>query len=73
VSREIEGEIERRNASGYDRAAGLLADLQALAAEDGSDGDFRRRLAGIRARHGTKWTLIERLDTLERSGGEPTP
>jgi hypothetical protein len=73
IWQEIEGEIERRNPSGYDRAAGLLADVQTVAAEDGSEGDFRRRLAAIRARHGTKRRFIERLDRLERSGGEPAP
>jgi hypothetical protein len=36
IWREIEDEIGRRNASGYDRAASLLSDLQALAAEEGS-------------------------------------
>lgn len=47
--REIEAEIERRNASGYDRAASLLSDLQALALEEGSQADFSHRLARIRA------------------------
>jgi hypothetical protein len=44
--REIEQEIERRNASGYDRAAELLSDLQALAAEEGSQGDLLAAWAG---------------------------
>ncbi|MDQ0468578.1 hypothetical protein QO011_001578 [Labrys wisconsinensis] len=67
VWREIETEIERRNAAGYDRATGLLADLQVLAAQEGSRGDFDRRLASIRSRHETKPKLIERLEKL---GGE---
>lgn len=66
---EIEDEIERRNASGYDRAASLLSDLQALAAEDGSQGDFARRIALIRTRHEKKGKFIERLTQLERDGG----
>lgn len=64
VWREIEVEIERRNASGYDRAATLLADLQALAVKEGSQADFHRRLASIRARHEKKGKFIERLEGL---------
>jgi hypothetical protein len=64
VWREVEAEIERRNAAGYDRAASLLGDLQILAAEEESRGDFDRRLAEIRARHRMKGKFIERLATL---------
>lgn len=67
VWREIELEIQRRNASGYDRAVSLLLDLQALAAEDGNGSDFDRRLAVIRRQHETKRKFIERLVVL---GGE---
>lgn len=66
VWREIEAEIERRNPSGYDRAAGLLADLEALAAAEGAQDDFNRRLAAIRARHEKKGRFIERLTALAR-------
>jgi len=65
VWREIEEEIERRNASGYDRAASLLADLQTLAAEQNDRQDFDSRLASIRARHERKGKFIERLARLE--------
>jgi hypothetical protein len=58
---EIEEEIERRNAAGYDRAASLLSDLQALSAEQGSQKDFDRRIALIRTRHEKKGKFIERL------------
>ena len=61
VWREIETEIERRNPGGYDRATSLLTDLKALAAEDGGQDDFRRRLADIRARHQKKGRFVERL------------
>ena len=61
IWREIEEEIERRNAPGYDKAASLLSDLQLLAAEEGSQGEFDRRLASICARHGNKWKFMERL------------
>jgi hypothetical protein len=65
VWREIEAEIERRNAPGYDRAASLLADLQTLAAEQNDRQDFQSRLASIRARHEKKGKFIERLARLE--------
>jgi hypothetical protein len=64
VWREIEAEIERRNASGYDRAASLLSDLQALAVEEAGQADFRRRLASIRARHEKKGKFIKRVEGL---------
>lgn len=58
---EIEQEIERRNASGYDRAVTLLEDLGVLAVEEGSQEEFDRRLASIRARHEKRGKFIERL------------
>ncbi len=61
---QIEGEIERRNASGYDTALGLLADLEAIAAEQGTGADFARRLDGIRERHVRKAKFIDRLKGL---------
>lgn len=69
---EIEEEIERRNASSYDRAASLLSDLQALAVEDGNQDDFARRLALIRARHEKKGKFIERLTKFRRDSDERT-
>jgi hypothetical protein len=72
VWREIENEIERRNASGYEWATNLLSDLQALAVEDGSQADFGRRLASIRARHRNKGKFIERLAKLEGNSGDGT-
>ena len=66
---EIESKIERRNRSGYDRAATLLHDLQALAIEEGSQADFYRRLAAIQLRHEKKGKLIERLRSLGRDHG----
>jgi hypothetical protein len=66
VWREIDQEIERRNASGYDRAAALLLDLQALAAEAGGEDEFNRRLASIRTAHARKPKFIERLSRIGR-------
>jgi hypothetical protein len=65
VWREIEAEIERRNATGYDKAAGLLLDLKAIAEEKGAIEDFVRRLRKIRDHHARKERFIERLAKLE--------
>jgi hypothetical protein len=70
VWREIEEEIERRNPSGYDKAAGLLSDLQVLAEEEGSQGEFDRRLASICARHENKRKFMERLIKLGLAAAE---
>jgi uncharacterized Zn finger protein len=61
VWREIEVEIERRNASGYDKAAALLLDLQTIAQERRTTEDFTRRLSAIRERHARKERFIQRL------------
>jgi hypothetical protein len=61
VWREVEGEIERRNATAYDRAASLLLDLRTVAEENGTAPDFAHRLATIRERHARKERLLERL------------
>ena len=70
VWREIEQEIERRNAAGYDNAMSLLFDVQALAIEEGTRDDFDRRLGSIRARHQKKGKFIERLSKLGRGSGD---
>ena len=64
VWREIESEIERRNANGYDKAATLLLDLRAISEEKGEREDFVRRLKEIRNRHARKERFIERLAKL---------
>lgn len=69
VWREIEEEIERRNPAAYERAMVLLADLQVIAAEQGRQDEFSRRLAAIHTRHEKKGKFIERLNRL-RSGGD---
>ena len=61
---EIESEVDRRHASGYDRAVALLADLKALAEEDGAAAAFAGRLDDIRRRHSRKWGFIRRLKEL---------
>jgi len=64
VWHEIESEIERRDAPGYDKAAGLLADLKAIAEDQGTIEDFRRRIGAIRERHARKGNFIERLSAI---------
>ena len=64
VWREIKSEIERRNASAYDKAAGLLLDLKTIAEERGTTEDFSHRLRAIRERHARKERVIERLTGL---------
>jgi hypothetical protein len=61
VWHEVETEIERRNPNGYDKAASLLLDLQALADERGTMPDFAARLRAIRERHARKERFLERL------------
>ena len=67
VWREVETEIERRNAAGYERAVHLLRDLRALAEEDGSVEEFSERVRSLRNRHERKRRFIERLAGLEVS------
>jgi hypothetical protein len=61
VWREVEAEIERRNSAGYDKAANLLLDLQAVAEERGAMADFEKRLRAIRERHARKQQFVLRL------------
>ncbi|MBB4478305.1 hypothetical protein [Rhizobium etli] len=58
----FEVEIERRNASGYDKATSLLVDLKTIADEDGDTADFTRRLHSILENHARKERLIARLN-----------
>ena len=64
VWREVEAEVERRNASGYDRAASLIFDLRALADEDGATAEFANRLKALRKHHERKQRFIQRLHSL---------
>ncbi|MEI9431178.1 hypothetical protein [Mesorhizobium sp. Cs1299R1N3] len=62
---DVEDKIGRRNPAGYDRAAALLSDLQALAEKQDRGEEFHLRLQSIRDRHAGKGRFIERLATLE--------
>ena len=67
VWREVETEIERRNAAGYERAVHLLRDLRVLAEEDGSAKEFSERVRSLRDRHERKKRFVERLAGLKVS------
>ena len=64
--REIETEVEKRHAAGYDRALALLIDLRALAQEDAALEAFSDRVRSLRDRHSRKSRFIERLQQLDR-------
>jgi uncharacterized Zn finger protein len=64
VWQEVETEIERRNAPGYDKAASLLLDLRTIAEMRGTLVEFGRRLCEIRERHAQKRRFIDRLEKL---------
>ena len=66
VWREIETEVEKRHAAGYDRALALLIDLRALAQEDAALETFSDRVRSLRDRHSRKSRFIERLQQLDR-------
>lgn len=58
---DVERDIERKNASSYDRAVSLLADLRALAEETGTVDAFSKRIWSIRQRHPGKQAFLRRL------------
>lgn len=63
---EVETEINRRNAAGYDKATRLLHGLRTIAGERGTMPDFSLRLQTIRERHARKERFIKRLTELEQ-------
>ena len=64
VWKDVEAEIERRNAPGYEKAIELLGDLRALANQAGTTDDFHLRVNQIRDRHAGKRAFIGRLTRL---------
>lgn len=60
--REVEDLIRLRNATGYDKATALLADLRDIAGGNRGAEAFQRRIADIRVRHARKGRLVARLD-----------
>jgi hypothetical protein len=65
--REVDNEIERRNAAGYDRAKALLADLRDVALSEGRMNEFERRVGALRKKHARKGEFIDRLRSLAKS------
>lgn len=61
---EVETQIGKRHASGYDRAAGLIFDLRTLAEEESAKEEFSKRVRSIRHRHARKRQFLLRLATL---------
>ena len=64
VWRDVETEIEYRNASSYDKATVLLRDLREVAEQQGTLADFKRRLAAIREQHVRKGRFLDRIADL---------
>ena len=64
---EVDAEIERRNAAGYEQAVSLLRDLGVLAEENGSVKEFSDRVRALHVRHEKKRRFIERLAGLKVS------
>ena len=69
VWRDVEAEIDRCNATAYDRAVGLLVELRAVAADRDAMPAFEKRPIAIRVRHARKAQFVERLAGLGNSGG----
>jgi hypothetical protein len=65
--REVDTDIERRNATGYDRAKSLLADLRDVALSQGGMNEFEQRLGALRQKHARKAQFIDRLRSLSQS------
>ncbi len=61
VWRDVEDLIVARNASAYNQAAMLLADLGKIAADAGENERFAQRLAKLHSRHERKSQFIARL------------
>ena len=62
IWRQVETAIETRQPKEYDRAVELLADLRDLAERNGTVEAVTLRLRNLRERHGSKPTLVRRLD-----------
>lgn len=67
--RDIEELITLRNASSYDRATTLLADLKEIAATARRSDEFARRVADIAERHAQKRRFMARLTKAGILGG----
>ena len=64
--RRIDELAAQKNATAYDEAVRLLLDLRELAIRDGRKDEVDARTAALRARHGGKRRLVERVDEAVR-------
>jgi hypothetical protein len=65
--REVDNEIELRNAASYDRAKALLTDLRDVASSQGKINEFERRVDALRQKHARKGQFIDRLRSLVKN------
>jgi hypothetical protein len=65
--REVDNEIELRNAASYDRAKALLTDLRDVASSQGKISEFERRVDALRQKHARKGQFIDRLRSLVKN------
>ncbi|KPF97094.1 hypothetical protein IP86_14445 [Rhodopseudomonas sp. AAP120] len=61
---EIETEIRRGSAAGYDRVIFLLGDLKAIAKRQNETDAFAQRITELRQRYARRYTFVKRLDRL---------
>jgi hypothetical protein len=59
---QIDTLVETKKPKEYDSAVTLLADLQALAEQDGGGAAFVERMRGLRQRHARKPSLLDRFN-----------
>ncbi len=62
---DVEARIQTKRPGEYQTARDLLRDLQTLAARDGREAEFARRLAQLRERHARKLSLLVILKDLD--------
>ena len=62
---DVEARIQTKRPDEYRAARDLLRDLQALAAREGRQAEFTRRLAQLRERHARKVSLLATLKDLD--------
>jgi hypothetical protein len=67
--RQVEVAVSSKQPKEYRRAVGLLEDLRDLGARSGAPETFAARIRQLRERHGSKWSLMRRLDQAGFPGG----
>jgi hypothetical protein len=67
--RQVELAVSSKQPKEYQRAVGLLEDLRDLGTRSGAPETFAARIRQLRERHGSKWSLMRRLDQAGFPGG----